>query len=183
MRMHDSRPARRGLPKVAAVLLAAGTLAACGPTAAPSTTTSASPHANATTAAILTTVDGKTVDLPAAAPTAVLFFSYGCGECVGGGKSLAAAHTAVQKAGGHARFLAVDMVPTENAADVGKFLDQVNGTGLPAVVDTNGALTSRYQVSAQTTVLVIDPAGQVTYRGHAPSQDQILAALGPSASP
>lgn len=185
MRMHDSRPVRRGLAGVAAAVLAAGTLAACGPTAAPSTTTPAAPHANATatTAATLTTVDGKSIDLPAAAPTAVLFFSAGCGECVGGGKSLAAAHTAVQKAGGHAQFLAVDMVPTESAADVGTFLDQVNGTGLPAVVDTNGALTSRYQVSALTTVLVIDPAGQVTYRGHAPSQDQILAALGPSASP
>ncbi|WP_071286362.1 TlpA family protein disulfide reductase [Mycolicibacterium llatzerense] len=183
MKTRDTRTWRHGLPNVAAALLAAGTLAACGPTATPSTTTPASPHAGATTAATLTTVDGKSIDLPAAAPTAVLFFSFGCGECVGGGKSLAAAQAAVQKVGGHARFLAVDMVPTESTADVGTFLDQVNGAGLPAVVDTNGALTSRYQVSAQTTVLVIDPAGQVTYRGHAPSQDQILAALGPSASP
>lgn len=115
-------------------------------------------------------------------PTAILFFSYGCGECVGGGKSLAAARAAVEKAGGSAKFLAVDIVPTEKPADVRHFLDQIGGTSLPAVVDTNGALTSRYQVTAPTTALVIDPSGQISYRGHAPSQDQILAALGSSAA-
>ncbi|WP_235679511.1 TlpA family protein disulfide reductase [Mycolicibacterium monacense] len=127
-------------------------------------------------------MDGKTVELPAAAPTAILFFSYGCGECVGGGKSLAAARAAVEEAGGSAKFLAVDIVPTEKPADVRHFLDQIGGTSLPAVVDTNGALTSRYQVTAPTTALVIDPSGQISYRGHAPSQDQILAALGSSAA-
>ncbi len=101
---------------------------------------------------------------------------------VGGGKSLAAARAAVEKAGGSAKFLAVDIVPTEKPADVRHFLDQIGGTSLPAVVDTNGALTSRYQVTAPTTALVIDPSGQISYRGHAPSQDQILAALGSSAA-
>ena len=75
-----------------------------------------------------------------------------------------------------------DTAPTEKPADVRHFLDQIGGTSLPAVVDTNGALTSRYQVTAPTTALVIDPSGQISYRGHAPSQDQILAALGSSAA-
>lgn len=172
---------------VAAVMLAAGALAACGQSATTSNPASP-PQATATTstpaavATRLTTVDGKPVELPAAAPTAILFFSYGCGECVGGGKSLAAARAAVEKAGGSAKFLAVDIVPTEKPADVHLFLDQIGGTSLPAVIDTNGALTSRYQVTAPTTALVIDPSGQITYRGHAPSQDQILTALGSSAA-
>lgn len=173
-----------GWAGAAAVLLAAGALTACGQSATTTNPTSP-PHASATPATAttaLTTVDGNTIDLPAAAPTALLFFSYGCGECVDGGKSLAGARAAVEKAGGSARFLAVDMVPSENPADVRHFLDQIGGTGVPAVVDANGDLTSRYQVTAPTTALVIDPSGQITYRGHAPSQDQILAALGSSAA-
>ncbi|MCX8565143.1 redoxin domain-containing protein [Mycolicibacterium mucogenicum] len=166
---------------MAAAVAAAALLTACGPSATTSNPTPP-PQSSAAAAAMLTTVDGTKVDLPAAAPTAMLFFSTGCGECVGGGKSLAAARAAVQKAGGSARFLAVDMVPTENTADVHRFLDQIGDTSVPAVVDPNGALTSRYQVSAQTTVLVVDPSGQITYRGHAPSQEQILAALGSSAA-
>jgi hypothetical protein len=169
-----------GWAGAAAVILAAGVLTACGPSATTSSPTS--PPQSSATAAVLTTVDGKTVDLPATAPTAMLFFSTGCGECVGGGTSLAAARAAVQKAAGTARFLAVDMVPTENTADVHRFLDQIGDTSLPAVVDPTGALTGRYQVSAQTTVLVVDPSGQITYRGHAPSQEQILTALGSSAA-
>lgn len=176
----DARSLRRGL-SAAAALLTAGMLTACGPAATTSTTTP-TPHASATTTATLTSVDGTSIELPAAVPTAVLFFSYGCGECVGGGKSLAAAQAAVEKAGGHARFLAVDMVPSENTGDARGFLEQIGSPSLPAVVDTNGVLTSRYQVTALTTVLVIDPSGQVTYRGHAASRDQILAALGASAS-
>jgi hypothetical protein len=142
--------------------LTAGALTACGPAATTSTTTPAPPTG-------------------AAAP-AVLFFSAGCGECVGGGTAVAGARAAVQKATGTARFLAVDMVPTENTADVHRFLDQIGDTNLPAVIDTHGDLTSRYQVTAQTTLLVIDPSGRITYRGHAPAQDQILTALGPSAA-
>ncbi|WGI36022.1 MULTISPECIES: TlpA family protein disulfide reductase [Mycolicibacterium] len=166
---------------VAAALLTAGALTACGPAATTSTTTPAPPTGAAAPAA-LTTVDGHSVDLPATSPTAVLFFSAGCGECVGGGTAVAGARAAVQKATGTARFLAVDMVPTENTADVHRFLDQIGDTNLPAVIDTHGDLTSRYQVTAQTTLLVIDPSGRITYRGHAPAQDQILTALGPSAA-
>lgn len=171
----------RGLRGIAAVMLAGGVLTACGSATTTNTTTSP-PQANATTATVLTTVDGTKIDLPGSAPTVVLFFSYGCGECVGGGKSLTAARAAVEKAGGSARFLAVDMVPGERAADVRRFLGQIGGNSLAAVVDTDGALTSRYAVSSLTTVIVIDASGRVTYRGQAPSTDQILAALGTSAS-
>ncbi|WP_247600226.1 TlpA family protein disulfide reductase [Mycobacterium intracellulare] len=125
----------------------------------------------------LTTVDGQRVSVPGSTPTALLFFSFSCGECVGGGKSLAQAQASAQQAGSKAGFLLVDMDPHESAQDAARFRDQIGGKNLPAVIDTDARLSRTYKISAPTTVIVVDPAGKVTYQGHAPSADQILAQL------
>ena len=171
----------RGRRLLAAVtgLLAVGALVACGPATSPNP--SAAPGAPATNAITLTTVDGKQVTVPASTPTALLFFSYSCGECVGGGKSLAQAQAAAQKTNSSVGFLAVDMDPKESPQDIAAFLEQIDGQNLPAATDQGATLSRTYQVSALTTVIVVDPAGKVTYRGHAPSSDQITAALNEAA--
>ena len=50
----------------------------------------------------MTSIDGRQVSLPAAGkPTAVFFFSVGCGECVGGVRSLGEAAASAHFPGGH----------------------------------------------------------------------------------
>jgi len=114
--------------------------------------------------------------VPGRAPTALFFFSVGCGECVGGAKSLARAQAAAQKSGGKGTFLAVDIDPSESANTITDFLRGVEGTELSAVIDKNPTLASRYQVAALST-LIVDPAGTVTYRATDPPADQITTAV------
>lgn len=160
-------------------------LAATGPVLAACGTDIASGSPNAATPAVgdgpavttVTTVAGKTVRVPDAKPTALFFFTVGCGECAGGAKSLS---QAARAAGDNAEFLAVDMDPNESARDITGFLSSVDGAALPAAIDTGAALTQRFEVSALSTLIVLDPSGTVTYRATDPSAQAITTALGQS---
>lgn len=159
-----------------------GAIAACGP----ATDTNPPVSQGATTPSpapvALTTIDGQQVSLPGSAPTALLFFSFRCGECVGGGKSLVQAQASAQQTGSKAGFLLVDIDPHETPQDAAHFREQIGGKNLPAVIDTGATLSHTYKISAPTTVIVVDPAGKVTYQGHAPSADQILEQLDKAAA-
>lgn len=182
---------RRIMAAAATAMLAVTVLASCGThtgtgsSAAPGASTAAStkPYgAQGVTPAspapaTLTTIDGQQVSVPGNTPTALLFFSFSCGECVGGGKSMAQAQASAQQTGSKAGFLLVDIDPHESAQDVGRFREQIDGKNLPAAVDTGATMSRTYKISALTTVIVVDPAGKVTYQGHAPSADQILEQL------
>jgi hypothetical protein len=145
-----SKTRGRRLLAAATTLLAVGALVACGPATRPNPSAAPGAPANASAAqgspatnvVTLTTVDGSAVSVPESTPTAVFFFSYSCGECVGGGKSLAQARAAAQKTNSGAGFLAVDMDPKESAQDIAAFLEQINGQNLPAAID-EGATLSR----------------------------------------
>ena len=153
-----------------AAVLAAGslTLTACGNSADPATAGSGSP-------ATVTSVDGQQISLPAnGKPTAVFFFSVGCGECSEGAKSLAKAG---KELNGKANVLAVDMDPGESPQLIRQFLDYIKAPQLPAVIDKNATLSQRYQVAALSTLIVVDPAGKVTYRATDPGPEAIQAAL------
>jgi AhpC/TSA family len=169
--------ASRRLLGAAAAVMMIGAIAACGSATVTNPPASQGASAPSPAPAALTTIDGRQVSVPGSAPTALLFFSFSCGECVGGGKSLAQAQASAQQAGSKAGFLLVDMDPHESAQDAARFRDQIGGKDLPAVVDTGATLSRTYKISALTTVIVVDPAGKVTYQGHAPSADQILAHL------
>ncbi|WP_201409496.1 TlpA family protein disulfide reductase, partial [Mycobacterium paraintracellulare] len=127
----------------------------------------------------LTTIDGQQVSVPGPVPTALFFFSVGCGECAGGGKSFAQA--TAQTAPGKAAFLAVDMDPGDSPEAITGFLQQIGAQNLPAVIDRGATLSRTYQVSALSTLIVVDPAGKVTYRGTDPSADKIVAAVAEAA--
>ncbi|SKM30216.1 alkyl hydroperoxide reductase/ Thiol specific antioxidant/ Mal allergen [Mycobacteroides abscessus subsp. massiliense] len=185
-----ARPGRRTMVRrllavavAAAAALAAATLAACGPasTTSPAPTTSTHPSGPSGNSAAsanpvsLTTIDGKQVSVPGPVPTALFFFSVGCGECVGGGKSFAQA--TAQTAPRKAAFLAVDMDPGDSPEAITGFLQQIGAQNLPAVIDRGATLSRTYQVSALSTLIVVDPAGKVTYRGTDPSADKIVAAV------
>ncbi|GDY33531.1 TlpA family protein disulfide reductase [Gandjariella thermophila] len=159
----------------AAVMLATAVPvpAACGTnTATPASP--AAPAAAANAATQVTTITGSGMRVPGAEPTALFFFSVGCGECAGGAKSLAQAARTV---GGKAEFLAVDMDPSESTQDVTSFLKTVDGADLPAAIDTGAALTQRFGISALSTLIVVAPSGKVTYRATDPSPQAITTAL------
>lgn len=126
----------------------------------------------------VTSIDGKTISVPAAGePTAVFFFSVGCGECVNGVRSLGEAATAADKAGTIATFLAVDLDPGETRQTIEEFMQHVDAEHVPAAIDTDAALSQRFQVAALSTLIVIDADGKVTFRATDPSAETITAEL------
>lgn len=158
---------RRAAISIAGVLAAAGALGltGCGSTA----------EDRSDGPATVTSIDGQQIRLPAPGePTAVFFFSVGCGECVGGAKSVA---QAAGQLGDKASFVLVDMDPGESAQTVAGFQDFTGTQALPAVIDTGATLTTRLSVASLSTLVVVDPAGKVTYRATDPSADQITTAL------
>ncbi len=159
---------RSALALVAAVATAAVSLSGCG-TNEPTTKAG-----GASTADTVSLLDGTTLAVPAKEPAALFFFSVGCGECVGGAKSL---DEAAREFDGKATFLAVDMDPSESEATIEQFLDYIKAPELATTVDTNAQLARRYQVAALSTLIVVDPAGEVTYRATDPSSRQIQDAL------
>lgn len=166
---------RRLLPPARArhvfsALLVAAALAlttACGNQQSPGATASGA-------SAPVTDLDGKTRTIPAGKPAALFFFSVGCGECVGGAKSLS---KAAETIGSSADYLLVDMDPKEPKAAVDGFRDYIKAPGLPAAIDTGAALTTRYQVTSLSTLVIVDANGNVTFRATDPSAEQIQAEL------
>lgn len=125
--------------------------------------------------ATLTTLAGNTVRVPGSKPTALFFFTAArCEECAEGAKSLA---NAAAKVGAKAQFLAVDVDPHDSADAITGFLRSIGSPDLPAAIDQGAAISRTYQVSAISTVIVVDPSGKVTFRGTASPADKIEAAL------
>lgn len=173
-----SRPlSRRAASTAAALLLATAValLAACA--TSPSGSTAAAPAGQTQGASVVTTLSGQTVSVPNGIPAVLYFFSVGCGECIGGAKSLAQAAHQAQQAGRKADFLLVDMDPTESARTIAGFQRDTDTQQLPAIVDTGAALSRRFHIAALSTLIVVDPTGKVTYRGTDPAIEQITAAL------
>ncbi|MEU1925129.1 thioredoxin-like domain-containing protein [Streptomyces albogriseolus] len=174
-----TRLRRRTALALAAAATAALTLSACGTdtkTSTPATSTSGG-NAAAAKADTLTLLDDTKLAVPAKEPAALFFFSVGCGECAGGAKNLDKAAKAFDKAGKKANFLAVDMDPSESKTTIMQFLQYIKAPTLPATVDKNATLSQRYQVAALSTLIVVDPAGKVTYQATDPSAGQIQDAL------
>lgn len=162
---------RRRIAGAGIAVLAFAALTACG-TEDTATSTSTEP-------VTITALSGATVTVPGDKPTAMFYFSVGCGECVKGARSLT---EAAETASGSAQFVLVDMDPGESKDIVSSFQDFTGTTDVPAVIDTDASLSRRYQVAALSTLIVVDPAGAVTYRAKDPSADQITAALAKAAA-
>jgi hypothetical protein len=179
--------ARVGLAAIAAAAL----LASCSTDPAPRGRSAASdgsaasgPGAAATRQAALTTIDGAAVRVPGNEPSVLVFLSITCADCADAARTMArvsaaakatarAAHLATTKAA----FLGVDMDRGASAEAVTDFLHSVGADGLPTVVDQKATLSGTYQVTALSTVLVIDSAGRVRFRAIKPSSAAILAAV------
>jgi len=135
---------------------------------------SASPAPAQAEPVTLATLEGEEVTVPADKPAVMFFFTVNCGSCAQGAAALGEAHA---QAAEQADFLAVDIDPNEPAEYITELLDTVQAADVPAATDTDGALSSTYEVTALGTLLIATPDGQVAYRATDPSAEQILAAL------
>jgi hypothetical protein len=181
---HEARRASGVRVIAAAVLLASGCAACSTNTASHARSPTPSPRHAAASQAALTTIDGAAVRVPGNRPSVLVFLSITCADCADVARTLAqveaatnatarAAHLATTKA----RFLGVDMDRGASGKAVADFLHSVGADNLPTVVDQKAVLSGTYQVTALSTVLVIDSAGHVTFRAVNPSQAKILAAV------
>jgi hypothetical protein len=143
-----------------------------------------SPRGAATRQVIMTTINGAAVRVPSNTPSVLLFLSITCADCADVARTLAQVEAATRAtaraahlATGMARFLGVDMDRGVSGQAVTDFLHSVGAAGLPTVLDQKAVLSGMYQVTALSTVLVVDGAGQVTFRAVNPSPAKILAAV------
>jgi thiol-disulfide isomerase/thioredoxin len=125
-------------------------------------------------------LDGQPIQIPGGRPTVLYFFSAGCRQCVSGARTLAQAR---KQTGPAATFLAVDRDPTQPPAVIRQFAAVAGDPDLPAASDRDAALGRRYQVTALSTLIVIDPAGTVTHRAVDPGVAPILAAIANATRP
>lgn len=162
-----------------AVVAACGTGAGRTATGSDPVTSAATSSADATQAAAarssaLKTINGTTVHIPNGGPSVLAFISVGCADCAAAAKAVAqASHTLGEKA----TFLAVDLDPGIPRQALTGFLDYVHAADLPVAIDTKFSLSKRYAVAALSTVLVINPAGKVSFRQVNPSPGAITAAV------
>ena len=187
-RQAQRRPARRrrlaGLVLAAAAVALLGGCCGCGlPTqasqggnGADDATVTPTPQAALTVRAL----DGRPIQIPGRRPTVLYFFSAGCRQCVSGARSLVQAR---KQTGPAATFLTVDLDPTETPAVIRQFAAVAGDPDLPAASDRDAALGRRYQVAALGTLIVIDPAGAVTYRAVDPTIAPTLAAIANATRP
>lgn len=149
------------------------TLAACGDAQDDRASAAESGKAPAG-ARTVTTIDDSTLTVPNGKPAAVFFFSYGCGACFTGGAAMVAARA---KVGEKADFLLADLDPYETEQDIDAFRERIGGTTLPATSTDVLEMARAWQVTALSTVVVLDAEGAVTYRAVDPPAADILAAL------
>ncbi|MEU0670660.1 TlpA disulfide reductase family protein [Streptomyces lavendulocolor] len=155
----------------------AATVTACGTdntATVKSTPTSAAGSPTQENGTEVTTVDNKKIKVPGDKPIGLFFFTPGCSSCAEGMKSLARATDTV---GDKADVLAVDMNPGDSEQAILEFLRYADAAHLPVAVDQDAALTRAYGVSALSTLVVVDPAGKVTFKATDPSAEKIAAAL------
>ena len=183
-----SKPAARtGRIGITAALIAALSLTACGTshttsalqTGATAGRTSAdAPAATRHVAGLtVTTIGGARVRVPSGKPSVLVFISLSCADCSAAAKAVAQASRTI---GDKATFLAVDLDPGVPAQDLNDFLGSVHAKTLPTMIDAKFALSAKYKVSALSSVIVIDPAGKVTYRAVNPTASAITTAVAQS---
>ncbi len=135
------------------------------------------PPANSSAAAgsfTAQTVDGGRVSVPSSKPSVLFFFSTACPSCGAGSTVLADVQRGAPQG---ANYVAVDVDPSESAADITSFLSQNNASALAFATDKNAQLIIAYQVQNMSTVVVLDASGTVVFRGVDPSAAQIREAL------
>lgn len=121
------------------------------------------------------TIDQGRFVSPAGKPAVVFFItSQGCDSCAAEAAQL---DTAASDYGDRIAVLGVEMVPGTSASALRDFRATV-GVHYPLAADPDGRLVRRFGVDAVATTVVLDPRGQVVFRGVAPDTTALRDAMG-----
>lgn len=111
----------------------------------------------------VTTLDGGTFDgaTLAGKPAVLWFWAPWCPTCVGQARDVA--KLAADYAG---RASVVGVAGLDTVEAMRDFVALPKVSGIPHLTDEEGVLWKRFEVTAQSTYVVLDAAGEVTERGH-----------------
>ncbi len=154
------------------VLLIALLLAGCGASqkATQSGSTAQSPNTAAgQNGTVVSTVDGRTVEIGGGKPTALFFMAAWCTTCLGEAEAWQALIEAGKAEG--VTVLAVDVDPSDTRESLQQFRSALKRDPLQWAMDANGELARRYQVARLDTTVVLDGAGKEVYR------DQVVSTV------
>jgi thiol-disulfide isomerase/thioredoxin len=151
---------RRFAVALMAVLLA---LTACGgPAKGISTADPSAPSAQSLLAFTGTTLDGQPFDGTSLAgkPAVLWFWAPWCPTCL---QQAPGVRAAVDKYAG--RVAIVGIAGLDKTAAMPEFVRLAKVSGLPHLADEPGVLWKRFGVTAQSTFVLLDAAGEVVFRG------------------
>jgi thiol-disulfide isomerase/thioredoxin len=163
--------ARRLAGLLVMAVLATGVLTACGDRREPSTPGADQP-AGTPTGSLLeftsTTVDGKPFDGRSLAgkPAVLWFWAPWCPVCLGQAPGV---REAVEQHGD--RVAVVGVAGLDEAAAMPEFIRLAKVEAIPHLSDEPGDVWKRFGITAQSTFVLIDAQGTVTFRGRLDADD------------
>jgi thiol-disulfide isomerase/thioredoxin len=126
-----------------------------------------------------TSISGETVEVPSAdKPTVMVFYSVGCGTCVGITQHIAE----LAKQYPNATYLAVNIDATEDVRTSNAFLDYINSPTITGINDTDGQIAKAYNVTSVSTVVVTDASGGILLDAAYPPLVDVDAAVAQAAT-
>ncbi len=111
-------------------------------------------------------------------PTVMVFYSVGCGTCVGITQHIAE----LAKEYPNANYLAVNIDPTEDVRTSNAFLDYINSPAITGINDTDGTIAKAYNVTSVSTVVVTDSDGGLLLGAAYPPLAQVDEAVAQAAT-
>lgn len=175
MSTHNTvRPSRRHRPVqsvagLAIAVVVAVMLAACGSNSAES-----SQYGDPVAPISTETIAGKPTTIPAPdEATVLIFYSVGCGTCVGITQHIATLAPQYP----NAQYVAVNIDPSEGVRTSKGFLEYIKSPAIVGVNDTDGGISKAYGVNAVSTIVVLNSDGQVVLQAVTPPKGDITAAM------
>jgi len=126
-----------------------------------------------------TSISGEAIEVPSAdQPTVMVFYSVGCGTCVGITQHIAGLANQYPDA----TYLAVNIDATEDVRTSNTFLDYINSPAITGINDTDGQIAKAYNVTSVSTVVVTDSAGGILLDAAYPPLVDVNAAVAQAAA-
>ncbi len=126
-----------------------------------------------------TSIAGQTLEVPSSdQPTVMVFYSVGCGTCVGITQHIAELANQYP----NATYLAVNIDATETVRTSNAFLEYIDSPAIIGINDTDGQIAKAFNVTSVSSVVVTDSAGGLLLDAAYPPIAEVDAAVAQAAS-